>query len=188
MSESEIRFDGLVPADEFVGEDDEDTRLVRDMVEGARTYLGSHKWCEEVVETYVSEIAVGGVIVVLLCRIEPAEPDVDEWLWVVYGDVPPAYLVTDGSPNAACALDAYVELMTEWVEAVRAGKPVDELIPVQTQSGGTELEPTEELADELGSRLDFLRREILEDYADELADCPEDFDDEATSPQDALDH
>jgi hypothetical protein len=37
---------------------------------------------------------VGGVVSTFLFRID-AEPNIDEWLWVVVGDLPSCYLVTD---------------------------------------------------------------------------------------------
>jgi hypothetical protein len=111
---------------------------------------------------------VGGVVVVLLFRIVPAREDVDEWLWVVVGDVPPAYLVTDDAPNPASALDGYIGEMERWVAAVRAGQPVDDLIPVGTVDGAAQLEPTVERADEIESRLRFLTEEILVHHADDL--------------------
>jgi phosphosulfolactate synthase (CoM biosynthesis protein A) len=70
------------------------------------------------------------------------------------GDLPSAYLVLDGSPTPMKALETYVELMQEWVDAVKQGKSTNKLIPV-------EVEQTMENADLLERRLIFLRKKVL---------------------------
>ncbi len=158
----------LVPCAEYKGEDAEDGALVKEMVGRGRAYLLSFDWCRDVVECYVGDIAVGSIVAVLLFRIDAARDDVDEWLWVVVGDIPPAYLVVDDAPNPASALEGYVYEMERWVAAVRAGEHVDGLIPVETVGGATRLQPTTERADELESRLRFLVEEILVHHKDDL--------------------
>lgn len=91
-----------------------------------------------------------------LINIEPSEPGVDDWLWVVVGDIPPAYLVTDNAPDPISALGAYNEVMQDWVDAVNQGQPVENLIPVNAP-------PTKEYATMLQSRLTFLKEQLLSD-------------------------
>jgi hypothetical protein len=79
----------------------------------------------------------------------------------VVGDLPSAYLVTDNAPNPACALDAYICEMGRWVTAVKEGKSVVGLIPVNVA-------PSVEYAKRLEWRLNFLDREILSEYKDDL--------------------
>jgi hypothetical protein len=81
----------------------------------------------------------------------------DELLWVVVGDLPPAYLVTDGNPIPLAALETYVEEMQAWVNAVEAGEPVDDLIPVNVT-------PTHDHAKQLKERLLCLTIEIIPRY------------------------
>jgi hypothetical protein len=90
-----------------------DTALLKEMLTEASRYLASFPWCGEIEKTYFG-LGVGGIVAVFLFRVAPSQPNVDEWLWVVVGDVPPAYLVTDGAPNPACALKVYIGLMKEW--------------------------------------------------------------------------
>ena len=143
----------VVPADQIKGEDEEETGLLLDMFQKARRFVTSFTWCAAVEEEYYG-FGVGGVVAVFLFRITRAQPDVDEWLWVVVGDIPPAYLVTDDAPNPACALAGYIREMSRWVHAVRRGRPTSELIPVNAR-------PTNEFADLLDSRLRFLCEHIL---------------------------
>jgi hypothetical protein len=145
--------------EDIEGEDDEDTALLKEMFSVASAYLSSFKWCSRIEESYIG-IGVGKVVAVFLFRLLPAQEGVDEWVWVVVGDIPPAY-ITNGTPNPACALDAYIYQMSRWVEAVKAGKSVDELIPVN-------VEPTMEWAELLERRLAFLDKEILAYYADDI--------------------
>lgn len=91
---------------------------------------------------------------VCLFEIEPSGPDVDSWLWTVTGDLPRAYLVTDDAPNPDGALRGYVTEMRRWVAAAGSGGDLVDVIPVN-------VEPTEQWADELAWRLDFIEREVL---------------------------
>jgi hypothetical protein len=151
----------VVPSVQLAGDDEEDTRLLRKMLRDAEDYLEAYKWCAGIVESYFG-IGVGGVVAVFLFKIVPAGYDVDEWIWVIAGDLPPAYITTESAPNPACALDGYIGAMEEWVEAVRSGKPISDLIPVNAPA-------TSEFAGALETRLKFLDREILSHYKDDLA-------------------
>jgi len=162
---SRLDHASLVPCDSVKGEDPEDEALLQDMVADARSYITSFPWCRDVEECYVADLSVGGVVAVVLVRISPSREDVDEWLWLVVGDLPPAYLVTDDAPNPAAALRAYVDEMGRWVEAVRTGESTAELIPVETASGDGEIEPTLDHAADLDSRLQFLQRKFLKGHS-----------------------
>lgn len=95
------------------------------------------------------------IIGVFLVHLRPAAAEVDEWLWIVVGDLPPAYLVTDGSLTWQQAVAGYIDEMQRWVDAAKTGAPVDDLIPVNTP-------PTAEYAAMLESRLRTLRETLLD--------------------------
>jgi len=99
-----------------------------------------------------------------LTRIEPARDGIDEWVWVIVGDVPPAYITAEDAPNPACALDGYIGAMDGWVRAVLTGGSVDGLIPVNVS-------PSPENAKRLEARLRFLDGEILARYKNDLSQC-----------------
>jgi hypothetical protein len=63
-------------------------------------------------------------------------------------------LVVDGSPTPLAALETYVELMQEWVDAVQIKKSTAECIPVNAPA-------TSENADLLQRRLDYIRKRFL---------------------------
>ncbi|MBN1512172.1 MAG: hypothetical protein JXB13_09170 [Phycisphaerae bacterium] len=73
---------------------------------------------------------------------------------------PPAHICND-SPNGASALFAYVWEMQRWVDAARAGRAVDALIPVNVP-------PTVEWTGHLERRLDFIRKRLLVEYEREI--------------------
>ena len=166
-----IDFTKVVPIAEFSGEDAEDDALLKEMAERGRAYLSSFGWCGEIVDGYMGDIAVGGVVAVLLFKIVPARDGVDDWVWVIVGDLPPAYITVDDAPNPACALDGYIGAMQEWIAAVKSGKSVEGLIPVETSAGDASLEPTPETADRLERRLRFLDEEILESRQSDLGEA-----------------
>ena len=154
MSQTEIEryATTLLPIDSAEGDDAEDTKLLRSMGEAAKKYLGAMPWCRRIREAYFGD-GVGGVVAVFLFRIEPTS-NADEWVWVVTGDLPDAYFVIDRSPTAYDALETYCELMSDWVDAVRSGASLQDVFPVDAPA-------TQEAADALESRVEFLRTEIL---------------------------
>ena len=157
---SKIDFSKVVPASHITGEDERETVELKAMLQEASTYLKSFKWCKDIKAAYMG-IGIGGVVGVFLFRIRPARPEVDEMVWVIVGDLPPAYITVDNAPNPACALDAYIGAMEEWVSTAKAGKSVEDIIPVNVP-------PTRENAEQLESRLRFLDREILVHHKDDL--------------------
>ena len=147
--------EGLVPAEEMRGDDLRDTHLLNGMLEEATDFIRGFAWSGTIGRRWLG-LGVGGVIAVFLFELEPTQPDVDDRLWVVVGDLPPAYLVTEDAPTARDALTGYVDEMSRWVAAARAGAPVGDLIPVNVP-------PTPENADLLERRLVFLRDTFLRD-------------------------
>src|SRR5437763_5201194 len=105
----------LAPVTKIRGDDRQDTELLKEMLSEAEGYLSGFDWCESIAESYLG-IGIGGVVAVFLFRIVPRRNAIDEWLWVVVGDLPPAYLVTDDNPTPRAALEAYVEEMNAWTE------------------------------------------------------------------------
>ena len=77
---TEIPVNGVVPVDQMVGGDEEDTRLLRVMASSAENYLRCFPWCEGVRESYFGD-GYGGIVAVFLFRILPAREGVPAWLW-----------------------------------------------------------------------------------------------------------
>jgi hypothetical protein len=148
-----VNVDRMKLDDSIEGEDAADTRLLKEMAVEARNFIGANEWCQQIDRLRLA-YGVGGVVAIFLAQITPAQEDVDGWLWVVVGDLPPAYIVVEDNPTAADALDAYCSEMEAWVDAVQNGESIDELIPV-------DVPPTQEYAERLSGRLAYLRSVIL---------------------------
>lgn len=128
-SNHSIPVKGVVPLDQMIGGDDEDTKLLRVMASGAENYLRCFPWCKGIREAYYGD-GYGGIVAVFLFRIESSRADVDEWLWVVFGDVPPAYLVTDSCKTPSQALEGYIGEISKWVQLAKEGRSSKDVIPV----------------------------------------------------------
>lgn len=126
---------------------------VKSLADMAANYLSNQPWCRSVRSSYLG-YAVPAVLGVFLVQIVPARSGIDDVLWVVVGDLPPAYLVCDGNPTWREALEGYVFEMERWVAAVRSGGPFEDVLPVHAPR-------TLEHADSLAGRLRFICDEIL---------------------------
>src|SRR5262245_58637146 len=108
-----VDWEKLVPIKELSGDCDEDTELLRGLATRSRTFLESFKWCQYVERGWFG-LGIGGIVGVFLFEYQANQSEVDKLVWVVSGDLPPAYLVIDKSPDAHAALHVYVRLMQEW--------------------------------------------------------------------------
>jgi len=150
--DSEAPVAGVVPSDRLIGEDEEDTKLLRHMAAAADEYIGSFGWCQRVMRSFFAG-GVGGIFAVFLFEIAPARPDVGQWIWIVVGDIPSAYLPLDDATTAKQVFSTYVQGMMRWVELARQGKrgtPEDGVPPINAP-------PTPEWAEKLEKRLHLLR-------------------------------
>ena len=133
---------------------------VKQLANEAENYLLSHSWCSKI-ETGYHAFSIAGVIGIFLFDIIPSKPEIDETLWVVTGDLPPAYLVIDDADSWQEALYGYVHEMNRWIAAVREGIGLDDTIPVDA-------EPTIEHAKMLEGRLKFLQKNLINAAPDSI--------------------
>ena len=122
------------------------------LAQSAQVFLTSQKWCKRIRQGYL-DVGWEGILAVFFFEFEPAEPGVDESVWVIVGDIPAACICND-NPDGPSALNSYVDEMQKWVDAAKVGDPVEELIPVNVP-------PNQEHAEMLESRLEFIRKELL---------------------------
>jgi len=137
----------------MVGDDQEDTKLLKRMAEEATNYLQHFSWCKKIRSTYFGD-GYGGIVGVFLFHIEPSREGVDEWLWIVFGDVPPAYLVIDHARTPSQALQHYTSEVSIWVELARQGRSSKDAIPVH-------LPATPENATRLATKIKFLQEIVV---------------------------
>jgi len=136
--------------------------LVADLTDGeelalareAASFLTSFRWCCSVKDSFLA-FDIGYILGVFLFHIEPRLIGVDDTLWVVVGDLPPAFLVCDNAPDWFNAFRCYVREMQRWVDAVRSGNDFGDIIPVNVS-------PTIEHADMLASRLGWIQEHVID--------------------------
>ncbi len=134
------------------GDADEDGRIDRMAVQ-ALAYIGSFGWSKPVARCSLA-FGIGDVIALFLIDFtEPVDGE-DARLWVVTGDLPSAYFVTDQAADALSGLQVYCDLMQGWAEAVLEGGALNEVFPVDA-------DPTEANALMLQTRLTAIREHIL---------------------------
>jgi hypothetical protein len=141
----------VVPVAQMSGDDDEDTRFLREMLEQAKNYIQSFSWCDSIVSSYFAG-GVGKVFAIFLFKINSTRHDVDPWEWVFVGDIPLAYLPLEDATSKIAAFEAYIEGMKRWVEVARQGRepePEDCCPPVNIPA-------TPDWAEKLDSRLQTL--------------------------------
>lgn len=143
----------VVPAAQMRGEDEAETRLLHEMLQEAISYVEDQSWARSVHEVYYGG-GVGGVIGTFLFHFESPIHETDEWLWVICGDLPTAYLVCDAARTGADAVELYCHLMQEWVNAVETESGFGDVFPVNT-------DPTRENASQLQTRIDSLREQVV---------------------------
>ena len=149
----ELPVSGVVPILAMVGEDDAETQKLRSMESVARDFITDFDWCGGIREFYFGA-GIGGVFAVFLAHIRPNQSSVDEYLWIVVGDMPSAYLVTDDCPNPKEALEGYIWEMRKWVALAKEGRTSNDVIPVNVPA-------TPDWAETLEIRLDALAQKII---------------------------
>jgi hypothetical protein len=130
-------------------------KTVAAMAASAEQFLAAQSWCSQVYSV-TPVFGLEGVVGVFRCTLLPSQPDADMMVWVVTGDLPPAYLVHEPGDSWQDALTAYVAEMGHWVAAIQDGRtPGSDIIPVQAP-------PTRYHAEMLASRLEFLRTRLVD--------------------------
>ena len=134
---------------------DDDDIVIIDFSREAKKYLLSHLWCSEVTDGWLA-IYWEGILGVFLFKISSDYEEVDDYVWMVVGDLPSAYVDIESANSPNEVLKAYVGIMSDWVNGVLNNTSLEDCYPV-------EVPPTKEYAEMLNSRLDFLLKEIEED-------------------------
>ena len=151
MSSVDLRW--VTPIAKIKGGDRKDSRLLKRDARYARDFIETRPWYGRIEGEYFA-YGVGGVAAVFLFHVHDERDQALAWVWVIQGDLPAAEVRDESTPMDA--LRAYIRKMREWAEAVRAGRSVEDLVPVNAA-------PTLEWADELESRLQFLEENFFQD-------------------------
>ncbi len=142
----------LTQLKDMKGEDNEETLELHKMCESADTYLRSFSWVANIEEVKFG-FGIGSIIAIFLFRVV-LKNGTTEYLWVIEGDLPNAYLVTDQAKTPKQALIIYCDLMNDWINAIRNKASTENIFPVDAA-------PTKENADLLEKRVMFLQSKII---------------------------
>lgn len=126
----------LTPCETIRGDDPKDTLLLQNMATHSKSYLEAFAWCLNVRECYFAD-GVGGIFAVFFFRIQPRDATIDQWIWVMWGDVPPAYLPLSDCISPGDAFHQYVQGMSRWADLAlksQTGLPEDGVPPVDVPS------------------------------------------------------
>ena len=132
----------------------DEIHCVLNLQKEAENYLKSFDWCLKIKKSwYDSEFSSFDVIGVFLFEIEPINENVDDFIWVIVGDLTTVYLdksVTSGME----AIEIYCDLMEDWGDNVKKGQSLESCFPVLS-------EPTCENADLLKTRIELIKEIFL---------------------------
>ena len=143
----------LMPVESLVGDDEEDTKLLREMAVTARNYISSFSWCPTISAMYLA-YGVGGVVAIFLVEFVEKIAGTDDRLWVVVGDLPSAYIVVEPQDSSREALDRYCQVLDNWINEVLTFGDFQNVFPVKAPR-------TPASAELLRRRLDFVRTQLI---------------------------
>jgi hypothetical protein len=134
--------------------DIEETKAILTLYEKAKEYLESFSWCKSILNCWFDkDFCIYDKIGVFLFEINPINEEVDDYIWIIVGDLPSVYLDKSVlTPNDA--LITYCDLMEDWTNCILNDSDISECYPVLA-------EPTKKYADLLNKRIEFIRREII---------------------------
>ncbi|MGA2850257.1 MAG: hypothetical protein ABSE46_14780 [Terracidiphilus sp.] len=123
------------------------------MAEKAIQYVQSFRWCIEVHDRFFGD-GYGGIVALFLLRVTIRGVHEPEWIWVVVGDIPSAYMEFDVAPSPQSALLRYIEGVEEWLAATEVERSSGDLIPI-------DVPPGDEFIEMLKTRMEVLRSSIF---------------------------
>jgi len=95
-------------------------------------------------------------------EIDPiTESNADNFVWIIVGDIPPAYIDIESAHNELEALELYVYLMEEWIENVKREKSVEDCFPIN-------VEPSKKYANMLYNRIKILKSDFIVELSSEM--------------------
>ncbi len=142
------------PISEIDGGDDEETALLQRLADDAEAYVRSLSWAPPVEQMFLA-FGIGGILGLFLVRfVRPVARSQDQEFWIVVGDLPNAYGSVEDTPTPRVALEFYCYAMEDWAKQVLSGGDLSQVYPLK-------VEPTEEHANMLLSRIEFIRTEFI---------------------------
>jgi hypothetical protein len=143
-----------VPLAEMRGDDELDDKLLHEMADKAIRYIRECPWCIDIHEQFFGD-GYGGIVALFLLRVTIRGLKNPEWIWVIVGDMPSAYLEAEGFKSPQAALRRYIDGIEDWIatpENERGSRK--DLPPI-------DVPPADEFIEMLRVRMETLRAQIL---------------------------
>ena len=134
-------------------ESPEEVEAIEAITAAAYAFVNSYRWTPPI-ESLTLAFGIGPLIGLFLMRFESGGKPEDRERWVVVGDLPSMHFETDDAPTPAVALRLYCAIAQDWADAVLTGRDRSDSYPIPVA-------PTQEHAEMLLSRVDFIRRELI---------------------------
>jgi hypothetical protein len=145
-----------LPSDLDPHEELEEAAQLEALWEDARAYVKSRTWAPFVAEILLA-YGLGPIVGLFFVRFSappPSEIPDERERWVVVGDGPYMNFETEDAPTPDLALRLYCAICQDWADNVLAGADLSDSYPIP-------VEPTQEHAEMLLSRVKFIRTEIV---------------------------
>ncbi len=132
--------------------EDNDINLHKHYI-SAKSYIESFNWVNNVLNCWIG-LDIEDILAVFLFQIDSDEDNVDEYIWVVVGDIPSIYVDIQSADNIIDVLECYIYILRQWIDAIENKTSLENCYPVN-------VEANLENAKKLGVRLDFIENEII---------------------------
>lgn len=132
-----------------------DIKDIEKLAEMATEYLKAQTWCEQILKQFYCA-TWNDLFGIFYFEIAPSTINVDKNVWIVVGDVPPAYIDIESAQNECEVIESYIYIMRNWVDAVENNGNIANCFPINVP-------PTREFSEMLKIRLTLIEDEILPD-------------------------
>jgi len=119
----------------------------------AESFLQGHKWCKTIKNKWFVE-GWENLVMIFYFEIIPNSKNVDDFVWVIVGDLPPAYIDIESASNPLEVIETYTDIMSDWVECVKNGLSIENCYPINVP-------PQKDYAEMLEIRIKLIRENIL---------------------------
>ena len=125
----------------------------------ASTYLYSHIWCDKIEKQwFVANWE--NLLAIFFFKITTNTKDVNEYVWLVVGDLPSICIDVESAANEQEVVKAYVGIMEDWIKCVHNKGNIKKCYPINVP-------PTKGYADMLKVRMSLIKEHILEETVSE---------------------
>ncbi len=136
---------------------------LKELAEEATAFLTRQPWCLNVKQGYIARFWPG-ILGIFYFDIESGQSGAENNVWIIVGDIPPAYIDPVSCPTGEDALAGYVGEVNEWIANAKENKPLTEFIPILRRHSLSPVANTKETIEMLDSRMRFIENELIPQY------------------------